>query len=146
MVATSDSECTSTAGSGSESPPPMANRFHVPKEVEAHVHAGAVPLQTWSMFPISNSKVLIAVMFIASYAILFLYSAQRSTVVLIVMTGIIAVLIVSIYTSGVLCVLIMLLKPYKPDTRDLEGTPFDKFSRRISVTAAQQPNTLEIKF
>jgi len=67
-------------------------------------------LQTWRLCPVPNSHAILALAGVLIYSGTFLIYAQNHSIVLLIMTGLIAICIVCLYTSGVLCILYMMLK------------------------------------
>uniref|UniRef100_A0AC34Q9G2 ATP synthase F0 subunit 8 n=1 Tax=Panagrolaimus sp. JU765 TaxID=591449 RepID=A0AC34Q9G2_9BILA len=65
------------------------------------------------------------------------------------MTGLIAVWIVFLYLTGMLCVLYMMLKKYPPIefNDELNGIPFSKMDSRVSFesTIPNIPQIMEVK-
>ncbi|KAI1694122.1 hypothetical protein DdX_20291 [Ditylenchus destructor] len=62
-------------------------------------------LHTWRLFPVPNNHALVAALSVIAYSIVFLFYAQRHRVILLAMTGLIAVFITFLYAFGVLSLL-----------------------------------------
>ncbi|KAI1706974.1 hypothetical protein Ddc_15043 [Ditylenchus destructor] len=62
-------------------------------------------LHTWRLFPVPNNHAFVAALSVIAYSIVFLFYAQRHRVILLAMTGLIAVFITFLYAFGVLSLL-----------------------------------------
>ncbi|CAD5226094.1 unnamed protein product [Bursaphelenchus xylophilus] len=75
--------------------------------------------RTWALCPIGYDKAIMIASFIAIYASLFLFYAQHHIVVLLVMTALIMFWVVCLFTSGMLCVIYLMLRISKMELGDV---------------------------
>uniref|UniRef100_A0A914CW84 Uncharacterized protein n=1 Tax=Acrobeloides nanus TaxID=290746 RepID=A0A914CW84_9BILA len=99
---------------------------------------------------VPNPKATVAVVLVLLYASLFIFATQYSRFFMYIMTGMVAVILVLLYTAGILCVVYMICNgyPIEPSTdRELkECTPSVKLeSNRISPKSPKL-SVIEIKF
>ncbi|KAK0399008.1 hypothetical protein QR680_002860 [Steinernema hermaphroditum] len=69
-------------------------------------------IHTWRACPIPTARAVSLVTFIVIYSLIYLVYAQYHFLLFTIMTGLIAVVICSLYISGLICVVYMMYKTY----------------------------------
>uniref|UniRef100_A0AC35GBW7 Uncharacterized protein n=1 Tax=Panagrolaimus sp. PS1159 TaxID=55785 RepID=A0AC35GBW7_9BILA len=144
MISDKSGDCSSSNESlPSTSAESCSNNIKKPMEILDIDDDDGLNLYTWSMCPMGPGRVFSLIIFVIVYSLLFLFFAQHSQLMLIIMTGIIAIWTVFLYTTGIGCILYMIFRDYPPppcSSNDFVEMAFSKLSKRISV----EPNSEQI--
>lgn len=87
MVSEAGEYSSSNESLPSTSAAEICSKINIKKPMEVFDHDDDENLYTWSMCPMGPGRVFCLVLFVIVYALLFLFFAQRSTLMLIIMTG-----------------------------------------------------------
>ncbi|CAD5218707.1 unnamed protein product [Bursaphelenchus okinawaensis] len=135
--ANSSSEAPFNKDSSSESPSNFGNQNSSSDESTTASSCSELDieddrLRTWALCPIGYDKAIIITVFIAIYASVFLFYAQHHLVVLLVMTSLIMLWVVCLFTMGMLCVLYMMFRISKMELVD-DSSQLDAIVSTITV-------------
>uniref|UniRef100_A0AC35GBD9 Uncharacterized protein n=1 Tax=Panagrolaimus sp. PS1159 TaxID=55785 RepID=A0AC35GBD9_9BILA len=133
MISDKSGDCSSSNESlPSTSAESCSNNIKKPMEILDIDDDDGLNLYTWSMCPMGPGRVFSLIIFVI-----------HSQLMLIIMTGIIAIWTVFLYTTGIGCILYMIFRDYPPppcSSNDFVEMAFSKLSKRISV----EPNSEQI--
>ncbi|VIO87286.1 conserved hypothetical protein [Brugia malayi] len=77
------------------------------------------PQQAWNICPLTKFQLSVVISLLLAYSLIYLIYAQHHAILFYMMTGLVAVLMASLYTSGLLAVIYMLIMINKFD-KELE--------------------------
>ncbi|KAL3982649.1 putative integral membrane protein [Acanthocheilonema viteae] len=77
------------------------------------------PQQVWSFCPLTRLQLSVIISLLLAYSLIYLIYAQHHAILFYMMTGLVAALMASLYTSGLLAVVYMLIMISKFD-KELE--------------------------